>query len=319
MAELTFSKAAQLFLHYLSTIKQVSEHTLRNYNIDMQEFSLFFQNRFNPPLKKEESSSSFLIRQVDKKAIRCYLAFLAEKPLAKKTIHRRLSCLRSLFTYLVKHQKLAANPLIELATPKLEKKIPGSLSYQQIEQLFAQPNTETYLGYRDRCIMELFYSSGLRLSELVSLNKQDLDIQELLIKVHGKGKKQRMVPITQTAAHWLDTYINHPLRNQDSPQHRSEADPHAVFLNKWGKRLTTRSIDRHFTQYLKASGLSATITPHTIRHTIATHWLEKGMNLKMIQMLLGHNSLATTTIYTQVSSHLKREVYDSTHPLAKKQ
>jgi integrase/recombinase XerC len=108
------------------------------------------------------------------------------------------------------------------------------------------------------------------------------------------------------------------LRKQDSPQHRGEIDPEAVFLNKWGKRLTARSIDRHFTQYLKISGLSATITPHIIRHTIATHWLEKGMDLKTIQMLLGHNSLATTTIYTQVSSQLKREVYDRAHPLAKK-
>ncbi|KAG8173624.1 hypothetical protein JTE90_020978 [Oedothorax gibbosus] len=164
--------------------------------------------------------------------------------------------------------------------------------------------------------MELFYSSGLRLSELIGLNRQDVNIQGLLIKVRGKGKKERVVPITQTAAHWLDNYINHSLRDQDSSSHRREEDPQAVFLNKWGKRLSSRSIDRHFTQYLKASGLAATITPHTIRHTIATHWLEKGMDLKTIQMLLGHNSLATTTIYTQVSSRLKREVYDKAHPLA---
>lgn len=319
MPELSFSKAGALFLHYLSSAKQVSEHTLRNYSIDMQEFAYFFQNRFL--LLSEENvkkNSSFLVQQVDKKAIRSYLAFLAEKQLSKKTIHRRLSCLRSFFSYLVKHKKLEINPLIELATPKLEKKIPTSLNYQQIEQLLAQPNTQTYLGYRDRCIMELFYSSGLRLSELIGLNRQDLNIQGLFLKVYGKGKKQRIVPITQTAAHWIDTYINHPFRDQDSSSHRREEDHQAVFLNKWGKRLSARSIDRHFAQYLKASGLAATITPHTIRHTIATHWLEKGMDLKTIQVLLGHNSLATTTIYTQVSSRLKREVYDKSHPLAKK-
>lgn len=318
MAELSFSKACALFLHYLSTAKQVSQHTLRNYHIDMQEFGHFFQNRIllMPEVDFKKNASSFLMQKVDKKAIRSYLAFLAEKQLSKKTIHRRLSCLRSFFTYLVKHKKLEINPLTELATPKLEKKIPTSLSYQQIEQLLAQPNIKTYLGYRDRCIMELFYSSGLRLSELIALNRQDVNIQGLLIKVRGKGKKERVVPITQTAARWLDTYINHSLRDQDSSSHRREEDSQAVFLNKWGKRLSSRSIDRHFTQYLKASGLAATITPHTIRHTIATHWLEKGMDLKTIQMLLGHNSLATTTIYTQVSSRLKREVYDKAHPLA---
>lgn len=318
MAELSFSKASTLFLHYLATAKQVSPHTLRNYNIDMQEFACFFQNIFLHLTEEElKKNPSFLVQQVDKKAVRSYLAFLAEKQLSKKTIHRRVSCLRSFFTYLVKHKKLEINPLLDLATPKLEKKIPTSLSYQQIEQLLAQPDTQNYLGYRDRCVMELFYSSGLRLSELIGLNRQDLDIQGLLIKVQGKGKKQRVVPITQTAARWLDTYINHPLRDQDSSSHRAEEDPQAIFLNKWGKRLSSRSIDRHFTQYLKASGLAATITPHTIRHTIATHWLEKGMDLKTIQMLLGHNSLATTTIYTQVSSRLKREVYEKAHPLAK--
>ena len=318
MAELSFSEAGTHFLHYLSAVKQVSHHTLRNYKSDMQEFEYFFKNRIllmsETDFKKK--IPSFLVQRIEKKAIRSYLAFLAEKRLSKKTIHRRLSCLRSFFTYLVKHKKLEINPLTELSTPKLEKKIPTSLTYQQIEQLLEQPNTKTYLGYRDRCIMELFYSSGLRVSELIGLNRQDLNIQGLLIKVHGKGKKQRVIPITQTAAHWLETYINHPLRDQDSSSHQREEDSQAIFLNKWGKRLSSRSVDRHFIQYLKASGLAATITPHTIRHTIATHWLEKGMDLKTIQMLLGHNSLATTTIYTQVSSRLKREIYDKAHPLA---
>lgn len=320
MGELSFSKACALFLYYLSTIKQASQHTLRNYHIDMQEFGYFFQSKILlvPEIDIKKTAPSFFMQKVDKKAIRSYLAFLAGKQLSKKTIHRRLSCLRSFFTYLVKHKKLETNPLTELATPKLEKKIPTPLSYQQVEQLLAQPDTKTYLGYRDRCIMELFYSSGLRLSELIGLNRQDVNIQGLLIKVRGKGKKERAVPITQTAAHWLDTYINHSLRDQDSSSHRKEEDSQAIFLNKWGKRLSSRSVDRHFTRYLKASGLAATITPHTIRHTIATHWLEKGMDLKTIQMLLGHNSLATTTIYTQVSSRLKREVYDKAHPLANK-
>jgi integrase/recombinase XerC len=148
------------------------------------------------------------------------------------------------------------------------------------------------------------------------LDREDLDGGSLRLRLKGKGKKQRNVPITRTAMQWMIDYLEHPERHLDGKAHKSQADAKAVFLNKWGKRITARSIDRLFKQYLKKSGLSGKITPHTIRHTIATHWLEKGMDLKTIQVLLGHSSLATTTIYTQVSSRLKREVYDKAHPLA---
>jgi integrase/recombinase XerC len=205
--------------------------------------------------------------------------------------------------------------LDEIDSPKLEKKIPSFLSYEQVQRLFEQPDTSHYLGFRDRCIMELFYSSGLRISELVGLDRQNFDQRNLQLRVRGKGKKERIVPITQTAATWLKDYLNHPQRHQDLEDHQAQVDEKAVFLNKWGQRLTARSVDRKFEGYLKTSGLAGKITPHTIRHTIATHWLEKGMDLKTIQILLGHSSLATTTIYTQVSSRLKREVYQKTHPL----
>lgn len=165
--------------------------------------------------------------------------------------------------------------------------------------------------------MELMYSSGLRLSEIVGLNKRDLEVKSQQLSIFGKGKKQRMTPITQTALDWILKYLNHPERSCDCKEHRAEADPAPVFLNRWGKRLSARSVDRNFASYLKSSGLSERITPHTIRHTIATHWLEYGMDLKTIQILLGHTCLATTTIYTHVSSKLKREVYDKTHPRAK--
>jgi integrase/recombinase XerC len=156
--------------------------------------------------------------------------------------------------------------------------------------------------------MELFYSSGLRLSELVALDRKKFDPKNLLLSVYGKGKKVRQTPITASAAKWIVDYLQHP--------ERKEKEPQAIFLNKWGSRLSARSVDRNFAAYLKASGLSDRITPHTIRHTIATHWLEQGMDLKTIQLLLGHSSLATTTIYTHVSPKLKREVYNKTHPRA---
>jgi integrase/recombinase XerC len=157
--------------------------------------------------------------------------------------------------------------------------------------------------------MELFYSSGLRLSELVGMNKKDFDQKNSILQIYGKGKKMRQAPITDTASKWIIDYLKHPLRE--------ELDSAAIFLNRFGKRLSSRSVDRNFANYLKQSGLSEKITPHTIRHTIATHWLEHGMDLKTIQLLLGHTSLATTTIYTHVSPKLKKEVYERTHPRAK--
>jgi integrase/recombinase XerC len=258
------------------------------------------------------------LEEVSKRLARAYLADLHVKQAKKRSVLRRLSSLRSFFKYLVKEEILKDSPLEDIESPKLEKTIPASLTYEQVEVLFSQPDLSSYLGLRDRCIMELFYSSGLRMSELVGLARKDVDLSHQKVRVLGKGKKERVLPITQSSAKWLHQYLCHPDRFLDCKEHRAEVDSEAVFLNKWGTRLSSRSIDRHFEQYLKGSGLVGKITPHTIRHTIATHWLEKGMDLKTIQTLLGHNSLATTTIYTQVSSRLKKEVYQKAHPRALK-
>jgi integrase/recombinase XerC len=245
---------------------------------------------------------------VSKRSIRRYLAHLYDHQISTRTVLRRLSALRSFYRHAIKEKWVAENPLDEIDSPKKEKRLPVSITYEQVEHLFRQPDLTTYLGLRDRVIMELFYSSGLRLSELTGLNRDDFDARNLVLNIFGKGKKQRQAPITQTAADWLLKYLEHP--------ERDEKDPRAIFLNARGTRLTPRSVDRNFAAYLKQSGLSERVTPHTIRHTIATHWLEKGMDLKTIQMLLGHTSLSTTTIYTHVSPKLKREVYDKTHPRA---
>ena len=220
------------------------------------------------------------------------------------------------FKYSCSQKLITINPAEDLENPKLDKKLPASLNYDQIQILFEQPDTTTYLGFRDRAIMELFYSSGLRVSELVTLNRHDFDPESLLIKIKGKGKKERIAPITKNAAEWIKNLLNHPERYLECDGHAAQIDPQAIFLNRRGTRITTRSVDRKFDKYLQASGLAGHVTPHTIRHTIATHWLENGMDLKTIQMILGHSSLSTTTIYTQVSSKLKKEVYDKTHPRA---
>ena len=304
-----FRDAVDKYLNYLHTVKNASEHTLRNYGLDLQAFQAFVEKEI---LKAE----GLTLEKIDKRTVRAYLAALAAKKATKRTILRRLSSVRSLFTFLCKERLVAHNPLDEIESPKLDKRIPPSLTYDQVMRLFEQPDPSSYLGFRDRCIMELFYSSGLRISELIGLNRLDFDERSFRLRVKGKGKKERVVPITRTAAKWITDYLSHPARNLDSNEHKAQIDEQAIFLNKWGKRLTVRSVDRKFEEYLKASGLVGKITPHTIRHTIATHWLEKGMDLKTIQVLLGHSSLATTTIYTQVSSRLKREVYDKAHPLA---
>ncbi len=308
-----FDQASAQFLHYLRYVRNSSEHTVRNYGLDLQVFQEYL-GASAPSAEGGGELDQVSVQQVDKRMIRGYLAALSAKSGAKRTVLRRLSSLRSFFKYLLKEKAIQENPLDEIDSPKLEKTIPVFMTYEQVLHLFDQPDTTTYLGFRDRCIMELFYSSGLRISELVSLNRSDFDGTNFRLKLMGKGKKQRGVPITQTAADWLNRYLAHPERYSDGEAHFAQIDPEAIFLNKWGRRITVRSVDRKFEEYLNLSGLAGKITPHTIRHTIATHWLEKGMDLKTIQVLLGHSSLATTTIYTQVSSRLKREVYDKAHP-----
>ncbi|NGX45568.1 MAG: Tyrosine recombinase XerC [Chlamydiae bacterium] len=298
----TFDGAIERFLTHLKAVKNASDHTVRSYRIDLQSFQTFLKKE-RPGIKGPEG--------VDKQCVRHFLAQLNFQQAARRTVLRRLAALRSFFNYLKREKVIVGNPLEEIETPKLPRGLPKSLEYVQVERLFSQPDTSAYLGFRDRCIMELLYSSGLRVSEVAGLNSADFDAKNLRLRIRGKGKKERVIPITKTAAKWIHELACHP-------ESLLEKGEEAVFLNKWGKRLSVRSIDRNFGKYLLASGLSADVTPHTIRHTIATHWLEKGMDLKTIQQLLGHNSLATTQIYTQVSTKLKRETYEKAHPRMKK-
>lgn len=288
----TLDTYKERFLEHLKVIKSASEHTVRNYANDITALSTFVgDNR--------------AMDEVDKLELRNFLVHLTEQKLSRRTIVRRLSALRSFFTFLLKERLVRLNPMEEIESPKLERKIPLSLTYEQVQNLFSQPDTSSLSGLRDRAILELFYSSGLRVSELVALDRKDFDFTKFEMRLKGKGKKIRLVPITSCAADWVKRYLEHNQRPKNEE---------AIFLNRLGSRLTTRSVDRLFVKYLKASGLAAHITPHIIRHTIATHWLENGMDLKTIQLLLGHNSMATTTIYTQVSSKLKKKTYNESHP-----
>lgn len=329
-----FFSAAQYFLQHLRVVKNSSKHTLRNYTIDLNSFKMFLEQEWLAHLAPEDLPGKIIYSEksnillphthdhllplsaIDKKILRRFFASLSEQGNSKRTIARRLAAIRTFFRYAFAQKWIQMNPAEELETPKLDKRIPNCLSYDQIKKLFDQPDVHSYLGYRDRVIMELFYSSGIRVSELVTLNRSDFDPQSLLLKVHGKGNKERIVPITKNAADWITGYLNHPERHADCEGHTAQKDHEAIFLNRHGKRITTRSIDRKFDKYLKESGLAGKVTPHTIRHTIATHWLENGMDLKTIQVILGHSSLATTTIYTKVSPKLKKKAYDQAHPRA---
>jgi integrase/recombinase XerC len=298
-----FVDAISQFLSFLRSVKNASPHTVRNYSIDLHALLNFL-------------GEQTVLLDIQKTHIRSYLFTLTDSKKSKKTIARKVSSLRAFCTFCMQKKLIQKNPMEEIEGPKLDKPIPKTITYEQIKQLFAQPDTASYLGFRDRVMMELFYSSALRVSELHQLNRSDIDFGSHTIKVRGKGKKERIVPVTPYTIDWLQKYLAHPERKLHTDEHLPEQDAQAVFLNRFGKRMTVRSIDRLFSQYLKASGLALTITPHTIRHTIATHWLENGMDLKTIQHILGHSSLAATTIYTHVSTKLKRKVYEESHPRA---
>lgn len=330
---MSFIKAAYQFLEHLRVVKNASDHTVRNYTIDLNALKLFLETEFLKTEKPEDYPAKICyktayedrwqgndhrldINAINKKLIRNFLANLNAENANKRTIVRRLSSLRTFFKYAISQKLITFNPTEDLETPKIEKKLPVSLTYDQVKRLIEQPDTTSLLGFRDRVILELFYSSGLRVSELISLNRGDIDKENLLIKLKGKGKKERIVPITKNAAEWVQSYLDLPERYVAIDGHQAQVDGEAIFLNKFGTRLTLRSVDRNFDKYIKATGITGNITPHTIRHTIATHWLENGMDLKTVQTMLGHSSLSTTTIYTQVSTSLKKKVYDKAHPRA---
>ncbi len=283
-------------------MRTLSKHTCRAYSIDLEYFHALF------PKKHLQEVTSLDVKQ--------FLLKLAQEEKSRRTALRKLSALRSFFRFALKNKWVLKNPLDVIDSPKMEKKIPIALSQEQIKRLLEAPSDKRYLGLRDRALIELLYSSALRMSEAVGLNREDVDIEEGMLLIRGKGKKERLVPITPTALKWLDKYLKHPSRFAGEKGVKPEVSKEAIFLNKSGNRLSERSLDRLFKVYVKKAALPSSVTPHVVRHTIATHWLEAGMDLKTIQVLLGHSNVATTTIYTHVSSKLKREVYDKAHPRA---
>ena len=240
--------------------------------------------------------------------LRGYVAYMHECEYAKTTIARRLACLRSLFRYCVREELTTSNPAEALRTPRTGRKLPNLLSTEQIATLLEAPPANEAAGLRDRAILEVMYSAGLRVAELVSLNIENWERDADILRVIGKGRKERICPLGRYAVKALNNWLE--VREPDP----KSKDANAIFLNRFGRRLTTRSIGRMLEKYLLETGLDRQATPHTLRHSFATHMLDGGADLRSVQELLGHKSLTTTQIYTHVSTRRMQETYENAHP-----
>ena len=290
------------FSSYLEHEKRASEYTLKNYMVDLGQFSEFTREK----LKKSEGNVK--ITDIDHLVIREYVGSLFGKK-NPTSISRKLSTLRSFFDYCLKKGAVKTNPAKEVSSPKIPKRIPKFLTVDEVFALIEAPDTASAMGRRDRAILELLYASGLRVSELVGLKMSELDIKEGMVRVLGKGRKERLVPVGEKACEALRQYLE--LRPA-----LVYGDSDAVFINKHGKRISVRSVERMLIKYLKQSGINKSVTPHVLRHTFATHLLNAGADMRGIQELLGHTSLSTTQKYTHIGLEKMMEVYDKAHPKA---
>jgi len=304
-------KYINMFLDHLKYERNVSDHTLRNYRIDLLQFYDYLA-----PADRKGNRRPVDVRQIDNITIREFLSTLYLKKKKKTSVARKLATLRSFFKYLCREQILELNPARLVATPRLEKKLPKFLTVEEVIRFIETPDTETVLGKRDRAILELLYATGMRVSELVSLNVNDIDFKNRSIRVRGKGRKERIVPFGRKAREALELYLG--VRGQlllEAPE--EERDALALFLNYQGTRITTRSVGRVIDRYAKmCADINPDISPHSLRHSFATHLLNAGADLRAIQELLGHARLTTTQVYTHLSTQKLIEVYDKAHPKA---
>jgi len=313
------SKTIQYFLDNLKFERRFSEHTAKCYGADLAQFGEFLVGASETshldtepvsPAGHQGGAATAVATPVKPKvdelllsagtdAVRAYLAFLNEKQYSKATIARKLATLRSFYKFLVKRNQLTSNPVVAVRTPKQDKKLPRFLDYEEIKKLLDTPSLDNWLGARDKAIMETLYSTGIRVSELVALNKDDIDFLGEVVHVGGKGKKERIAPIGSSALQVIQHYMEY--RNKRA-QNNVNFDSKVLFVNKHGRRLSTRSVSRKMDKYLKMAGLDPAISPHTLRHSFATHMLNNGADLRSVQELLGHQSLSTTQVYTHLTT-----------------
>jgi len=293
------------FLDYLTIERNVSPNTVLAYREDLESFLSFLCNDYFTMGRDQID-----LARVDHLAVRSYLAHLSRRKLSRASVARHLSALRSFFKYLVREGRVEANPARTVATPKKEKHLPAVLQTSDVALLLEQPDSTVTLGIRDAAWMELLYASGLRIGELVGIDIDDVELRARLVKVHVKGSKERIVPFGTKA----ETALRAWLSVRGELVH--DVEEQALFVNYRGKRITTRSVRRLFDDYLKKASLRAGISPHTMRHSFATHLLNAGADLRGIQELLGHASLSTTQKYTHLNDWQLIAVYKKAHPRA---
>ncbi len=312
----------QEFFSYLNYEKHFSSHTLKCYSTDLQQFVEFLDgtsaadtatqgyqasDRTGTALALEVRAE---ILAVTAGTIREFLVVLHNKNYSRATTARKLATLRSFYKFLVRRGYLQSSPVTVIRTPKQEKRLPKFLEEEQIEALFKAPDRTTLLGLRDLAMLEVMYSTGVRVSELVALDIADIDFDQGILHVRGKGRRERLAPVGQRALQAITEYMT-----KRQQQHRpDQAAQQALFINKSGQRLSTRSVRRKLDKYLAQANLDPTISPHTLRHTFATHMLNRGADLRSVQELLGHRSLSTTQVYTHLTTGRLKEVYDKAHP-----
>ncbi|MCZ6691522.1 MAG: tyrosine recombinase [Planctomycetota bacterium] len=282
------------FIRHIHAEKGFSEHTVRAYTRDLQQFGQFLG---------DQTPTRLIVRQ--------FVSSLGEGLSSPRTIGRKVAAVRSYFRFLVRHGRIDSNPAASIRPPRPEKRLPSFLNLAQVESLLASPQVDGFLGTRDRAILETLYSGGLRVSELVGLDVGDLDLSSGVTRAMGKGRKERLALLGGPAVSAIRVYL--PQRER-LLRDKHVADK-ALFINRSGKRLTTRSVGRLLEKYSLLSGLPKDTSPHTLRHSFATHLLDAGADLRSVQELLGHASLATTQVYTHLTTHRIREVYDRAFPV----
>ena len=332
----TESHVVEQFVHYLKFERHFSPYTARCYEADLRQYVEYLvQNMADagseaaaPPASEGDHDApvATLTRKVDQvmleadaMRIRGFLAHLEDFGYSAATTARKIATLRSFYKWNLKRGAIDTNPMLLIRTPKQAKRLPKAITVEQVDKLLSMPDNRDTLGARDRAILETLYSTGVRVSELVDLNRNDLDMEEQTLRIRGKGKKERIVPLGTHALAAIRHYLTllEPDPQFKALRSRSMIDPTVpLFINKSGSRLSSRSVRRKLDKYLKMAGLDSTISPHTLRHSFATHLLDNGADLRSVQELLGHQSLSTTQIYTHLSTMRLRDSYEQAHPRA---
>jgi integrase/recombinase XerC len=301
------------FLEYIRLNRNLSPRTVKAYESDLSQFLAFLERRLRRPADQIQPT------EMDHHAVRGFMAELYDRGHARASSARRLAAIRAFGRYLRREEEIEQEPGAMVATPKLDRKMPAHLEVNEVERLLAAPDGDTLLGRRDRSILELFYASGLRLSELVGLDLEDVNLSSRLVRVLGKGGKERIVPFNKNTAAALRTYLGDReslvrRRPRGETSRRRAVEP--LFVNYRGGRLSSRSVDRLVRKYVAATSARLGISPHALRHSFATHLLERGADLRAIQELLGHARVSTTQRYTHVSDAQLMASYKKSHPRA---